>query len=141
MKKTNRGRPIILTVLLIEEIKGIYYKCLHEQTVANAIGVDHSTFRRWKRRGVAELRRIRSGQEPLQKEAIFVELCSALKKAIAESEIYNLSTIRAASESHWQAAAWLLERRWPHRWGRKDKAIDDEQINKAIESQLRKGIR
>ncbi len=47
---------------------------------------------------------------------------SATKKALAEGEAALVGEIRrAASEPrHWTAAAWLLERRNPKAWGRRD---------------------
>jgi hypothetical protein len=45
---------------------------------------------------------------------------SGLKKAAAVGEAALLGRIRIASETTWQAAAWLLERRYPKHWARKD---------------------
>jgi hypothetical protein len=33
-------------------------------------------------------------------------------------EAVLVASIEQAAESSWRAAAWLLERRWPHRWAR-----------------------
>ena len=48
---------------------------------------------------------------------------SATKNALAEGEAALVGEIRrAASEPrHWTAAAWLLERRNPKAWGRRDR--------------------
>jgi hypothetical protein len=47
-----------------------------------------------------------------------------VKKAVAESEVALVQTVQTAAQKQWQAAAWLLERRWPERWARRDIVID-----------------
>jgi len=47
-----------------------------------------------------------------------------VKKAVAESELALVQTVQTAAQKQWQAAAWLLERRWPERWARRDLVID-----------------
>jgi hypothetical protein len=41
---------------------------------------------------------------------------------LAEGEIYAAEAIIKAASEHWQAAAWILERRFPERWG-KDRVL------------------
>jgi hypothetical protein len=90
------------------------------------------------------------GQRPRKKEAACAEFCTAVKRALAEGEIAAAGTIKKASQAgvrplrvkrvtvarpdgttttteetvyadaQWTAAAWLLERRFPDRWGRRD---------------------
>lgn len=46
----------------------------------------------------------------------------SIKDAMAAAEIRALARInKAADDGTWQAAAWLLERRSPDRWGRHDR--------------------
>ncbi len=42
-----------------------------------------------------------------------------IKRARLEGKLALLKRIRAASESMWQAAAWLLERKWPQEFARR----------------------
>ncbi len=44
----------------------------------------------------------------------------AIKKAEADNEISLVAEIRLAAKTQWQAAAWLLERRYPKRYGRRN---------------------
>lgn len=76
-------------------------------TAAKAAGVDGSTFRRWLRKG-------RELIEP------YAELVEQMRFAEARGEAALLAVIREASVRHWTSAAWLLERRFPHRWARRD---------------------
>ncbi len=49
----------------------------------------------------------------------FVDFLDAIKRAEAEGEARLVGTVSAAMGTHWQAAAWMLERRFPDRWGRR----------------------
>lgn len=51
------------------------------------------------------------------------EFSEAVKKAQSESLIEAVTIIRLAAKNNWTAAAWLLERKDPANWGRKDKLI------------------
>lgn len=67
---------------------------------ARAGGVSATTLGEWKRRG-------RDGEEP------FASFLCAIKRAEAEAATTALGVIRGAAEAGtWQAAAWLLERRF-----------------------------
>ena len=44
----------------------------------------------------------------------------SIKKAEADNEISLVVDIRTAAKTQWQAAAWLLERRYPNKYGRRN---------------------
>lgn len=69
---------------------------LHPDRAAAAAGVSSSTMRNHKRRHPG--------------------FATQLKKAQADAEASFLSRIVRHSDERWQAAAWILERRWPERW-------------------------
>jgi hypothetical protein len=74
---------------------------------ARACGITATTVYRWMKRGEAE------------PEGPFGEFCTALKRADAAAEAGWLQPVTAAAErGDWKAAAWLLERRHPQKWGR-----------------------
>ena len=77
------------------------------RVAAQAAGVDRSTLLRWLASG-------RDGVEP------FASLLREVQVAEARGEASCLDVIRAASARTWQAAAWLLERRHPERWARRE---------------------
>lgn len=51
---------------------------------------------------------------------------NAVNEAIARSEAELLRRIR--DDASWQSKAWILERRWPERWGRRDRLESDAKI-------------
>jgi len=70
-------------------------------------GVDYTTFRKWIQRGQAE------------KTGPYREFFEAIKRAEGEAVVRRLVVIeRSANSGTWQAAAWLLERRYPQIFGR-----------------------
>lgn len=70
-------------------------------------GISDETFRRWMNAGKAG-------------EAEYVDFVEQVKQAEAQAEASLVATIRKAAGDHWQAAAWLLERKYVSRWGRRD---------------------
>jgi len=54
------------------------------------------------------------------------ELVERLEVARAEGEARGIATIAQAARSTWQAAAWLLERQYPERWGRPAQRADEK---------------
>lgn len=118
------GRPLELTPEVIEDVRRILPTVLYLECVADFIGIDRTSLRRWIRRGAKEAKRIArarpSNRDPKPSEAMFLEFYHVYKKALAEGEIYDAGIIKKASDGQWTAAAWRLERRFPDRWGRKD---------------------
>jgi transposase len=84
------------------------------KTIADAAiirGVSESSIYRWLSKGK------KPGAEP-----IFVELVERVQEAVECSEIELLQDLRIASQEpkNWRAIAWMLERRWPDKWGQRD---------------------
>lgn len=70
-------------------------------------GVAYNTFNEWMKAGAE----VKSGP--------FRELYEAVKEAEGKGAIGWLAKIEAAAnDGSWQAAAWKLERRYPHEYGR-----------------------
>lgn len=80
-----------------------------------ASGIVESTFHDWMDRGrrALEADGVPEGEEP------FVEFLESIERAMDETEAALVAMVtRAAQRNGWQAAAWILERRWPERWGK-----------------------
>lgn len=81
-------------------------------TAAAFAGVHRSTLHDWLKKGRAE-----NAREPY---ASFVD---DVDEAMGDAEAMFVARIAKAAEDarNWTAAAWWLERRFPDRWGRRDR--------------------
>lgn len=103
-----RGRRTKLTPKVQERIINAVRAGLRYKEAAQVAGIDESTFYNWKKRGAQA------------KSGLYFEFYQALKRAEAEGEFALIARIQQeASNGTWQAAAWILERRHPERWGRR----------------------
>jgi len=75
-------------------------------------GIDYSTFKRWMSKG-----------ERADGRPEYRAFRAAVKDALSVFEVAALARIQQASKQHWVAAAWLLERRFPERYGRAEARI------------------
>lgn len=123
-----RGRPSKLTAKvrnhLVEAIEAGNYV----ETAVRACGIGTSTYYRWMETGEADLAH--------DKDSIYRELWEAVKKAEATAEEKALKQIRSAAPEHWQAAAWYLERKFPNRWGRKERVEHTGKDGEAIQAEV-----
>lgn len=94
--------------------------------IAAVIGVTKHTFSRWRNEPKTDLQR---------------QLAQQLKKAEAESKDRLLQIIlRSAMEDRtWQAAAWMLERKYPDEYARPEVQLQREAQRESTE-QLLKGF-
>lgn len=84
------------------------------EAAAGRAGVGVQTIHEWRRRGKGE-------DKDRPSTPRLAAFAAAVEKAMADAETGCVSTIRKASRTQWQAAAWLLERRHPDRYGRADR--------------------
>lgn len=101
------GRPSRFTQELQDKIVAGVRMGLAMCVASELAGVPERTFRDWMAWG-------RDGREP------YATFAHAVEKGIAESEAQLLSTIKDASKKEWTAAAWIMERRFPERWARRE---------------------
>lgn len=115
------GRPTSLTPERQEKILNALRAGNYRVAACKWADVDISTFVRWMKRGS-------QGEEP------FAQFAAQVKQAEAHAEASLVATIRKAASDTWQAAAWLLERKYTTRWGRRDlswERMQREQRNQA----------
>lgn len=94
------GRPPLLTPEVIEAILRTISLGLHADRAAMAHGIKPATLRQHKR--------------------THPEFLTAIKEAETRAESTFLSRIMAHTDRQWTAAAWMLERRWPERWAKRE---------------------
>jgi hypothetical protein len=117
-KKKRAGRkPIEPTDEIQEKICNALRAGNYIEAAAPYAGISKDTFYKWLRHGAEAKRKTPKAiiHQP------FIKLADAVEKAMAEAEVRDVATIAKASSSQWQAAAWKLERKYPSRWGRKDR--------------------
>lgn len=73
-----------------------------------AAGIAKATYHKWMALGRSQAPRHTAHR-------LFRE---RVQRASSEGETVNVAVIASAARSNWQAAAWLLERQAPERWGR-----------------------
>lgn len=72
------------------------------------VGISRTLFYQWLDRGASHAAR----------DLEYRELRDRVEHAQAQAEARNVAAIAAAARENWQAAAWLLERMYPERWGK-----------------------
>lgn len=117
------ARPTKLTPELQENVLKVIRSGNYIETACAYVGINKSTFYDWLKRGAREKDRVaKNPRARVRKdEQPFVDFSNAVEKALAHAEIRDVAIIGKAAEENWQAAAWRLERKFPDRWGRKDK--------------------
>ena len=97
--KRGKGRPTVMTPDKEKEILAILSIGGSRNIACDYVGIGYATLSR----------RIESSQ-------VFSE---QVKKAEATGQLKHIKKVDAADQ--WQASAWMLERKWPDEFGRRDK--------------------
>ena len=104
MARPTRCTPAV-TQRVADAIRGGNYA----NVAAQYAGIGERTFHKWMERAAA-------GDEP------YVQFRQAVKEAEAIAEVRNMALIQQAAQAGtWQASAWYLERRYPSRYGRRER--------------------
>lgn len=111
------ARPSKLTPERAEEILSLVRAGNYPETAAKACGVSPAAFYNWKARGEEH----RNGNGTPERERRFVEFVEGLEKAESEAEARAVQVVVRAGFEHWQAAMTYLERKYPERWGRRER--------------------
>lgn len=98
------GRPSKLTPEIQEAFVKAIAEGLNYAQACNVIGVSYTAYRKWRRKG-------RSGQ------GVYGAFVAEIKRAEAEAIRQHLAAVTSARDKSWQAAAWWLERKYPHIYG------------------------
>ena len=93
--KAKLGRKTKFSKDRVAKILDAIGRGLGYAQAAHLSGISERTLYAWKA----------DGEKP--------QFLQAVQKASAVAELDMLETIHDASKKQWQAAAWLLERKWP----------------------------
>lgn len=97
------GRPTSLTPDVQEAVLVAIAAGNYRVTACKKAGISNKSLINWEKAGA-------EGVEP------YKEFFLLLQKAEAAAEAVLLASVKAADKG-WQAQAWIMERRWPERWG------------------------
>lgn len=141
------ARPSKLTDTVTERVASLIMGGSYANRAAEAAGIGERTFYRWMKEGEAIADKVEAFEDkvdawndlsyaerrdarerkpldsevPSEAEVAKWQFWQTIKKAEAEAEARNTALIQTQASKSWQAAAWWLERKFPDRWGRKDK--------------------
>lgn len=144
------GRPTKLTGATITKLCTAIKQGATYALACKYAGITYQALNIWQHRAHGEIER-RSNPRVKEDTAawiegqVFIDLFDALQKAEGDAAIGWLAKIElAASDGHWQAAAWKLERRYPHDYGRtvstQETALTPEQLATMSDDELEQYI-
>ena len=111
---SNRlGRPSKLTPELQDSIVKAIQAGNYAQVAARHAGIGETTFYRWLQQGQADAE--------ANRKTSFRDFWEAVKKAESAAEVRAVVILQRAMPNSWQAAMTYLERRYPARWGRRER--------------------
>lgn len=113
------GRTTKLSDELVEELVQLLNAGNYIGVACAAVGLSRRTFQVWMERGANE------------SEGALHAFRTKIEQSLARGEARNVAQIANAARANWQAAAWLLERQHPERWGRTSVRLRDEQLSDA----------
>jgi transposase len=118
------GRPSKLTPELQAKMAELFLGGNFAETVCDYVGLNKVTFYNWMKRGEQD--------EQFGVETPYVEFFNVIKTAMAQVEVETIAALREGP-LNWQAKAWFLERRYPDKWGAKQKHLHAGMKDGAIE--------
>ena len=97
-----------LTKELCDEICSYIEMGNYISRCCEAVGISNSTYRNWKKKG-------EKGIEP------YASFLKRVQKVEAKAEMVHTGIIHDVAEGgNWLASAWLLERKYPNRFGKRE---------------------
>lgn len=112
-----KDRPLLMTDEVVEQLCKLISLGNYEGVAAQAVGISRATLIDWKKRGKKST------------HGMYREFWLRFQKAKAEFITRATARIQKiafdADSKSWQALAWMLERRYPQLYGKKEIGIDD----------------
>lgn len=101
--------PQKLTRVVCDKIVEGVLKGNYITTVCQSVGIHKTTFYAWKKKG-------EQGLEPYKE--FYDRVTEA--EAQAEMDILNVIYTNAIDQGNWVSSAWILERKYPNRFGKRE---------------------
>lgn len=113
-----KDRPLLMTDEVVEQLCKLISLGNYEGVAAQAVGISRATLIDWKKRGKKST------------HGMYREFWLRFQKAKAEFITRATARIQKiafdADSKSWQALAWMLERRYPELYGKKEPYFDDD---------------
>jgi transposase len=103
------GRPTKLNDEVKDKLVAAIAQGNYYEAACGYVGIDYRTFRNWMTEGEQAT------------DGIYFQFFHAIKKAEAHAELKMVQEWQKHTPNNWQAIATFMERRYPDRWGRKDR--------------------
>lgn len=104
----SKGRPSCLTAKVEKEFVELLKSGCYIETACAVVGIGRSTYYDWIKRANDSLESNR-----------YTKFRDKVRKAQAWAEARDVIIVSRHAEHNWRAAAWLMERKYPQRWGRR----------------------
>lgn len=111
------GRDTKLTPELIAKAYELIKAPNYAKTVYQALGISHTSYYAWIKKG----EEWKDGDDPL-----YLAFVESIKKGEAEGEQELLGIVKTAAKRNWTAAAWMLERMHPEKYGKRIEVAGSE---------------
>lgn len=117
------GRPTKLNEEIVRRLLEMFSLGASQADACRYAGVSVDSLQRWIAAGRAELAAIEAMAEGDYHCSDAAALVLAIDRAMGEFARTQLDNIKLAATSpkNWTASAWLLERRLPEEWGKREK--------------------
>jgi hypothetical protein len=113
------ARPTKLTTEIVTRLAQAIGVGASYDLAAKFAGIAPSTFFDWKARAEQAAGRLLADQEPEDGDGAYLDFLEAVERAEGSAAVGWLAKIeQAANSGEWRAAAWKLEKRHPHIYGR-----------------------
>ncbi|MCK9435601.1 MAG: hypothetical protein M0Q12_00165 [Synergistaceae bacterium] len=109
---------------------------------AVSAGINKVTYYRWAQRGQKAKKELEENGHIDPADEKYIRFMEDIIKAKALSEVALVSKIHRAGETgtgDWRAYAFILERRFPDKWGRKDR-LDVNLLSLSVQLALQAGL-
>lgn len=111
-----------LTAELTAKLCEVIASAVPMDTAAAYVGISRQTMYSWMRAARDMQHHAENNVGPWnEQESLLLDFANGLDKAVAAWEVTALGRVTAAAAEHWQAAGWLLERRKPDEYGRRQR--------------------
>jgi len=136
-RKKKTGRPPKLDDIAVQKICEALSVGSYIESAAAYAGVTKVTLYAW----------LKAGNR--QKRGKYREFLNAVEQAMEMGEMAHVNNIAEKSKGDWKASAWMLERKFPKKWGRKeivrtedehtkDSSFNEESLNAVLVKELDK---